>query len=268
VLLNFLFGDQKIIMSIKKFLFTAILFLVTHCLYAQSKDISSIELLLDGNLSGPLSFNADYEPLLDSTGLATNSSLGFDVRINYSYQFASVPKIKVEGGLIYGVSSYRLIFSITKSFGNFTSSGFWVPIYGTEIKYIGSSLGIQYLIWKQKYNEIGVYGNISVVYFFPGFSELFWYDFESKNLKLLFYSPMTINEEKKVKIVPMGGIMFSHKINDRINISTNITGAWSKGYIMRTDPEYKIYGANDTLTGSYQKQFKYIGIGLGVSYRL
>ncbi len=85
---------------------------------------------------------------------------------------------------------------------------------------------------------------------------------------MLFQSILSLNEGNEFRWISDIGLIYSQRPGKHISIEASLRGAWSKGYVMRTDPEYNIYGANDTLTGSYKKQFKYIGIGLGVSYRL
>jgi len=220
-----------------------------------------------GSISPPLEISPDYTTYPDSTGISSKASPGYEFRLFYTYPFLFNTLLSVTGCLLYGISTYKIHFYKTESFNKLGWDNMDLFLMDDLINYYGFSIGLRYTILRKAKNDLSFTANLSGIYFPSGIGS-FSIDANlgGNNYKNLFKSTMIINEKNSLRLVPELGLVFSQKIGKRISIEASIRGAWSKGYIMRTNPVYKIYGDKDTLTGSYQKKFRYIGVGLGASY--
>jgi len=261
--------------SIKKIIKTvvvAILCIVfTQAAVGQTlqKESPSIGFSFIGNIPKKIEISPNYIAHPDSTGLTARNSIGYEMRINIIYPSRAIPSFKFIFGVISGVSTYKFALTMTKSFGDLSFDGFTHPTLMNEMNYVGFSLGSRYSLIKKRNSSLGINVKLSGIYFLSSWSIFSESSIDSlNNTQRFFHTEMIINEQNRFLFVPELGLTFSQKLGKRFNLEASMMGVWSKGYIMKTDPNYKIFGDHETLTGTYQKQFEYIGLGLGLTYDL
>jgi len=255
--------------NIKTVVVAGICILFTQVVVGQSlqKESPSIGFSFIGNIPKRIEINPYYISNPVSTGVFAANSLGFEMRLNFSYPIPAYPSFKLRFGVLYGVTSYHYNIMLTELFR--PSGSVHRMSYMYTLGYPGLTLGGSCILISSENSNLSLNANISAVYFLSNFYEFGIPPFPTDpNRNIFFSSEFYINESNKILFVPDLELSFSKKLGKRFNLEVNMRGAWSKGYIMRSFPDYKIIGAQDTLTGTYQKQFKYIGLGFGITYNL
>jgi len=233
------------------------------------KESPTIGLSFIGNVPKRIEISTNYIAHPDSAGIIAKNSLGYESRVNITYPINGIPSLRFTFGFISGTSTYKFNLKLPQTFASFNDSGYVLPNLMNEMHYFGISIGYRYSLINKSNSSLGINVKLSGIYFFSGWSGISTSNIDSlNNIQLLFKSEMIINENNRILFTPELGLTFSQKLGKRFNLEASMMGVWSKGYIMKTDPNYKIFGDHETLTGTYQKQFKYIGLGLGLTYDL
>jgi len=218
-------------------------------------------------VSPSLDISPDYNNF--DYGIISKRAISMEIRLVCNYPLPRNPSIELSGTLAAGQSPYKIVLVAGKSFSSVGPNGINAVVPGLNLTYFSLLFGARYTTLITAASQLSFFANIGAVYFPPEYQLIYWGDLDGNHVyKTLFESQLSVNEQNRILFIPNIGMVYSHKIGERFNFEISASGVYSGKDIMFTDPNYIIMGDHDTLTGTFKKQFKYLGIGLGISYNL
>jgi len=257
-------------LNMKQILFLFFALFVGNSGYSQKQSLS---INFMANLSPGFSiFNYSKHDLSD-VSVSSDPSMGYEAGVSYTRPLSE--KIAIEIGLIGGIQSYSFTLFFKESFidyQSFQQDFFLEKITGYDLEYYGFNLGLRYKLLARNKSSTGLLIGANAVYYSQQDHALtygaFLSNYQSKDF---FYAHSDINPKNTIFLAPNFGIWYNYQLNKRMILGIKLNGVVSNHIIMENyfqEPEFLIFGDNETVKGSWEKKYRQFGLGLSFSYLL
>jgi len=194
---------------------------------------------------------------------------------NFSYTRPLSDRVAIEIGLLGGVQSFSYTLFFKESFIDYQSfqQDFYLEKFSEyDLEYYGLNLGVRYKLLERNQTSLGLVMGVNAVYFLHLDHYLYNGAILSNNQEIeFFYAHSDVNPKNTIFLAPNFGIWYNYHLNKRMDLGLKLNGLVSNHVIMENysqEPEFLIFGENETVKGSWEKMYRQFGLGLSFYYFL
>lgn len=231
--------------------------------------IAELSLRLIGGQGSALEFARDYPLQMDEVALTSEASPLFAARIGYSRFFQRNGRLMWDFGLEAGLDSYQFKLLATEDFVDLDwDQPFNDQFTEFDLFYAAALAGLKYRLPLSPRSSISLNAGARFTYYFRSYIELgVGAILDSGQAITIFSTEMESNVNGRMIIAPELGLDYYYVIpGSRFSITAGVNTSVSRSNYL--EGEYQLNGDDELLQGSFTKSALFLGIQLGVVYRL